>query len=139
MSHYTTEISIHTRGRGFKDVTSEIVSWVQAQHVANGLLTVFIRHTSASIVVQENADPDVRRDMEVFFKDLVIDGNPKFSHVLEGPDDMSAHIRSALTHTSLSVPVMGGRPALGTWQAIYIYEHRTRGHHRSLALHLSGE
>ena len=125
--HYTREISVSTRGRGFTEVTSQVVSWIREQKVSTGLLTVFIQHTSASLVVQENADPDVKRDMETFFRDLVKDGNPKFYHVLEGPDDMSAHIRSALTNTSLSIPVISGRPALGTWQGIYVYEHRARG------------
>jgi secondary thiamine-phosphate synthase enzyme len=135
----TTEIGVSTRGRGLSEVTRQVVSWVRDQGITTGLLTVFIRHTSASLVIQENADSDVQRDMETFFRDLVMDGNPKFYHVLEGPDDMSAHIRSALTQTSLSIPVMGGRPVLGTWQGIYVYEHRARGHHRTLALHLFGE
>jgi secondary thiamine-phosphate synthase enzyme len=136
--HHTTEISVHTRGRGLLEVTSDVASWVRDKGITTGLLTVFIRHTSASLIISENADPDVKRDMETFFRDLVMDGNPKFHHVLEGPDDMSAHIRCALTQTSLSIPVVGGRPALGTWQGIYVYEHRARGHHRTLALHLSG-
>ena len=139
MKQHTTEISVSTRGRGFIEVTPQVVSWVREQKITTGLLTVFVRHTSASLIVQENADSDVLRDMETFFRDLVRDGNPKYHHVLEGPDDMSAHIRSALTQTSLAVPVMGGIPALGTWQGIYLYEHRTRGHHRTLALHLLGE
>jgi secondary thiamine-phosphate synthase enzyme len=139
MKQHTTEISVSSRGRGFIEVTPQVVSWVEEQKITTGLLTVFVRHTSASLIVQENADSDVLRDMETFFRDLVRDGNPKYHHVLEGPDDMSAHIRSALTQTSLVVPVMGGIPALGTWQGIYLYEHRTRGHHRTLALHLFGE
>ncbi len=137
-NHYTSEISIRTQGRGFTDVTDAVVSWTREKKVKSGLLTVFIRHTSASLVVQENADPDVKRDMETFFRGLVRDGNPEFRHILEGPDDMSAHIRSALTLTSLSIPVIDGAPALGTWQGLYVYEHRARAHRRTLALHLSG-
>ncbi len=104
-----------------------------------GLLTIFVRHTSASLVVQENADPDVRRDLTAFFRRLVPDGDPLFIHTMEGPDDMPAHVKAALTQVSLSVPVQGGRPILGTWQGIYLFEHRRSPHTRSIALHMIGE
>lgn len=104
-----------------------------------GVLTVFIRHTSASLLIQENADPDVRTDLEAWLARLVRDGDPLFSHTLEGPDDMPAHVRAALTAVSLSIPVAGGRMALGTWQGIYLYEHRTSPHRRSVALQFTGE
>ena len=107
--------------------------------MADGLLTLFVRHTSASLLIQENADPEVRRDLERFLARLVPDGDPLFRHVEEGPDDMPAHVRAALTAVQLSVPVSGGRLALGTWQGIYLYEHRRRGHSREIALHLLGE
>ena len=139
MEQFITKHEVATRGRGLVDVTAPIVSWVKDRNISTGLLTVFIQHTSASLVIQENADGDVLRDLESFFKRLVKDGDPDFFHVLEGPDDMSAHIRCALTQTQLSIPVVGGRPCLGTWQGIYVYEHRTHPHRRSLVLHLLGE
>lgn len=104
----------------------------------DGLLTLHVRHTSASLLIQENADPEVQRDIERFFARLVPQGDPLFRHTSEGPDDMPAHVRSALTATSLSIPVLGGRPALGTWQGIYLYEHRDAPHHRRIAAHLLG-
>lgn len=121
------------------NVTPEVVSWVKEQGIAAGLLTVFIKHTSASLLIQENADGDVLSDMEDFFKKLVRDGDPSFRHISEGPDDMSAHIRCALTQTHLSIPVISGRPCLGTWQGIFLYEHRTGFQRRSVVLHLFGE
>jgi secondary thiamine-phosphate synthase enzyme len=139
MKQFTTELHISTRGRGFVEVTRPIQNWISGNDIETGLLTVFIRHTSASLVVQENADSDVLKDMETFFRGLVIDGDTRFQHVLEGPDDMAAHIRSALTQTQLSIPVAKGAPVLGTWQGIYIYEHRMSRHERRLALHLLGE
>jgi secondary thiamine-phosphate synthase enzyme len=111
---------------------------VRACGVGEGLLTLHVRHTSASLLIQENADPEVRRDLERFFARLVPDGDPLFRHVAEGPDDMAAHVRSALTATTLSLPVSGGAPALGTWQGIYLYEHRTLPHRRRIAAHLLG-
>jgi len=134
-----TTITVRTRGQGFYDVTGEIAAWVKGQGIASGLLTVFCRHTSASLVIQENADPDVLKDLETFFKRLVKEEPALYRHTTEGPDDMPAHIRSALTQTQLAIPVMGGRLALGTWQAIYLFEHRTQAHARELALHLIGE
>ena len=132
-------LSVHTKGQGLTEVTSEVAEWVGAQGIADGLLTVFCRHTSASLTIQENADPDVQRDLEDFFKKLAPEDPRLYRHTIEGPDDMPAHIRSALTATQLSIPVAGGRMALGTWQGIFLFEHRSRSHGRELALHLIGE
>jgi secondary thiamine-phosphate synthase enzyme len=121
------------------ELTGEIVRWVGGTGVTEGLLTLHIRHTSASLLIQENADPEVQRDLERFFSRLVPHGDPLFRHTAEGPDDMPAHVRSALTASSLSIPVLSGAPALGTWQGIYLYEHRDRPHRRRIAVHLSGE
>ncbi|HSU06490.1 MAG TPA: secondary thiamine-phosphate synthase enzyme YjbQ [Acetobacteraceae bacterium] len=131
-------IAIDTLGRTFTDVTPDLSRWVGAQGMATGLLTVWCRHTSASLLVQENADPDVRADLEAFFRRLVPEGD-FYRHSDEGPDDMPAHIRAALTLTQLSVPVEHGRLMLGAWQAIYLFEHRAARHHRELAVHLIGE
>jgi len=134
-----TTVIVDTRGRGLHEVTRRISGWVADSGLRHGLLTVFVRHTSASLLVQENADPGVRRDLERFFARLVPDGDRLFEHDAEGPDDMPAHVRSALTATQLSVPVLDGRLALGTWQGIYLYEHRLRSDRRELVLHLIGE
>jgi secondary thiamine-phosphate synthase enzyme len=134
-----TRLAVDTRGRGLSEMTRRIADWVGASGIANGLLTVFVRHTSASLLIQENADPEVQRDLERFFSRLVPDGDRLFEHDAEGQDDMPAHVRSALTATQLSVPVIDGRLALGTWQGIYLYEHRTRGQRREVVLHLIGE
>lgn len=128
-----------THGRGLYDITSEIVGWCKDAAVDAGLLTLFIRHTSASFLIQENADPDVLHDLNRFLDRLVPDDTSLYRHISEGADDMPAHIRSALTQTSLSVPVQDGRPLLGTWQGIYLFEHRTHPHDRKIALHLIGE
>lgn len=128
-----------SRGRGMTEFTAAARDWVRAQGMRDGLLTLFVRHTSASLLIQENADPDVRSDLERFFARLVRDGDPLFEHTTEGMDDMPAHVRTALTQTQLSIPVAGGRPVLGTWQGIYLWEHRTRGHRREVVLHLIGE
>ena len=127
-----------TDGKGFYDVTPEIRRWVAAQGIAAGLVTVFCRHTSASLLIQENADPTVRVDMGHFFERIAPEG-AGYEHDDEGADDMPAHLRTALTQTSLAVPVDGGRMLLGTWQAIYLFEHRRRPHRREIALHLFGE
>ncbi len=132
------QISVTTKGRGFVDVTDAVRHWVAEQRIATGLLTIFCRHTSASLLIQENADPDVLRDLESFFHRTVPEG-AQYRHSDEGPDDMPGHIRAALTQTQLSIPVENGRPLLGTWQAVYLYEHRARPHERELALHLIGE
>ncbi|HET7883150.1 MAG TPA: secondary thiamine-phosphate synthase enzyme YjbQ [Acetobacteraceae bacterium] len=131
-------LSVSTDGQGLFDVTGKIRDWVETQGIATGLLTVWCRHTSASLLVQENADPDVRADLVAFLRRLVPE-NAGYRHQEEGPDDMPAHIKAALTQTQLSVPISDGRPLLGTWQAIYLFEHRTAPHRRELVLHLIGE
>ena len=127
-----------TRGKGLVDITQPIVRWVSAQGIATGLLTVFCRHTSASLLIQENAASAVRRDLQDFFARIAPEG-AHYEHDDEGPDDMPAHLRSALTATSLSIPVVRGQPALGTWQGIYLFEHRRSPHRRAIVLHLLGE
>jgi secondary thiamine-phosphate synthase enzyme len=134
-----TNLQIRTPGRGFVEITGEIQSWVRSSAIDDGLLTVFIRHTSASLLIQENADPAVARDLERFFARLVPDGDSLFEHRAEGADDMPAHVRAALTQTHLSIPVSGAKPALGTWQGIYLVEHRVRAHRREVMLHLIGQ
>ena len=132
-------LDIATPGRGLVEITPRVSEWVATSGIENGLLTLFIRHTSASLLVQENADADVRADLDRFFARLVADGDPIFRHRDEGADDMPAHVRAALTATQLSIPVQAGRLGLGTWQAIYVWEHRQRAHRREVALHLIGE
>ena len=139
MRQRTHEFVIATRGPGLVPFTDEVVAWVAKSGIGEGLLTLHVRHTSASLVIQENADPEVLRDFERFFRRLVPPGDPLFRHTAEGPDDMPAHLRSALTSTTLSIPVTGGVPALGTWQGIYLYEHRDHPHRRRVAGHLLGE
>lgn len=133
------ELTISTRGRGLSEFTHEVEDWISDQQFRDGLLTLHLRHTSASLLIQENADPDVRHDLNTFFSRLVRDGDPLFIHTAEGEDDMSAHIRTALTTVNLSIPVHSGRLALGTWQGIYLWEHRTHPHSRHVALHFIGE
>jgi len=133
------EFSVSTRGRGLYEFTDEVTRWIAANQFKSGLLTLHLRHTSASLLIQENADPDVRRDLENFFARLVRDGDPLFVHTAEGEDDMPAHIRTALTTVNLSIPVHGGRLALGTWQGIYVWEHRRAPHSRRVSAHFIGE
>jgi secondary thiamine-phosphate synthase enzyme len=135
--HHTFEIS--TRGQGLYDFTVEVVRWLSASGLRDGLLTLFVRHTSASLIVQENADPDVQSDLERFLARLVPENDPIYRHTLEGPDDMPAHIRAVLTQTQLSIPLRAGRMELGTWQGIYLFEHRRAAHRREVAAHLIGE
>ena len=132
-------VTVDTRGQGLYEVTAEVSQWVARQGVGAGLLTVFCQHTSASLTIQENADPDVRRDLQTFFARLVREDPSLYRHTEEGPDDMPAHIRGALTGVQLSIPVAEGRMALGTWQGIYLFEHRVQPHTRRLVLHLLGE
>lgn len=139
MRQTTHQIHVATRGKGLYDFTAQVVEWVTQSGIATGLLTLFVRHTSASLLIQENYDPEVKRDLERFFARLVPDGDPLFEHVMEGPDDMPAHVRSALTQTSLSIPVLDGAPVLGTWQGIFLYEHRTMAAKRQIVLYLLGE
>jgi secondary thiamine-phosphate synthase enzyme len=133
------ELVISTRGRGLVDFTASVEKWINANQFRDGLVTLHLRHTSASLLIQENADPDVRRDLDAFFARLVRDGDPLFIHTAEGDDDMPAHIRTALTAVNLSIPLHNGGLALGTWQGIYLWEHRTHPHARRVALHFIGE
>lgn len=137
MKSFTHSLHVATRGKGFYPVTREIAKWVASTEVETGLLTVFCQHTSASLVIQENADPDVVRDLADYFERIAPENDPHYRHTTEGPDDMPAHIRTALTHTSLSIPVIGGKMALGAWQGIYLFEHRADAHRRTLVLHLA--
>ena len=133
------QFSVSTKGRGIYAISNKVESWVQNQNIRSGLLTLFIPHTSASLVIQENADPDVLKDLERFFNRLVPDGDPLYDHKAEGRDDMPAHIRSALTQTQLSIPIRNNEMALGIWQGIYLFEHRVHPHIRNVLLHLLGE
>lgn len=139
MRQHDTELRLSTGGRRLHELTRDVVDWVAGTGVTAGLLTVYVRHTSASLLIQENADPEVQRDLERFLDRLVPQGDPLFRHTAEGPDDMPAHVRSMLTATSLSIPVAGGAPVLGTWQGIFLYEHRSGPHRRRVTLHLLGE
>lgn len=132
-------LTVRTSGQGLYEVSREVAAWVAAQDIEDGLLTLFCRHTSASLTIQENADPDVQRDLQDFFKKLAPEDPRLYRHTTEGPDDMPAHIKSALTNVQLSIPVTGGRMALGTWQGIFLFEHRTHAQDRELVLHLIGE
>lgn len=139
LRQFTTSLTFETRGRGLLEITRPVVDWVSEAGFTTGLLTLFARHTSASLLIQENADPDVRGDLDRFFARLVPDGDALFRHRDEGADDMPAHVRAALTAVQLSIPLSDGRLALGTWQGIYLWEHRVRPHRREVALHLLGE
>ena len=132
-------LTIQTRGRGTYDITAQIAGSVRAAGVTTGLCHVFCHHTSASLILCENADPTVRRDLEAFLTRLVPDGDPIFDHTDEGPDDMPAHVRAILTKMDLTLPVTAGRCALGTWQGVYLYEHRTRAHQRQVTVTISGD
>jgi secondary thiamine-phosphate synthase enzyme len=131
-------LTVPTAGKGLKEITAPVREWVAAQKIAEGLLTLFCRHTSASLLVQENADPDVRTDLEHYFETVAPEGPNRYIHNAEGPDDMPAHIRTALTQVQLSIPVAAGALVLGTWQGIYLFEHRRAPHRREVALHLIG-
>ena len=132
-------LRVRTSRRGLHEITSEIRAWAEAQRMTSGLLTVFCRHTSASLLIQENAAPEVRADLEAFFETLAPEDPKRYAHDDEGPDDMPAHLRTALTQVQLSIPLMRGHLALGTWQGIYLFEHRHHPHEREVALHLLGE
>ena len=131
-------LTVATRGIGLVEITTEVAAWLRPQGMATGLLTLFCRHTSASLLIQENADPDVRTDIEAYFTRIAPEGSD-YVHDSEGPDDMPAHLRTALTQTSLTIPLAGGRMVLGTWQGVYLFEHRLRPHRREVVLHLIGE
>jgi len=134
--HHTLQLA--TRGKGLYPFTREVAKWIVSTGVQNGLLTIFVQHTSASLIIQENADPDVVLDLAEFFERLAPEGDPHYRHTTEGADDMPAHIRAALTQTSISIPVVGGRMTLGTWQGIYLFEHRSAPYRRSVVLHIVG-
>lgn len=131
-------LRVKTRGTGLIEITSQVAQVLAASRILDGLVTVYCRHTSASLIIQENADPDVQRDLQAFFRRLVPQGDPLFIHTTEGPDDMPAHVKAALTQTSLSIPVCGGRMLLGTWQGIYLFEHRIQPHTREVVVHVLG-
>lgn len=139
MSVLLHRLQVATRGKGLYDITRQIEAWLGQQAVRSGLLTVFIQHTSASLTIQENADPDVVHDLNTFFGRLVPEDNRLYRHTVEGPDDMPAHIRAALTLTQLSIPIDHGRMVLGTWQGIYVFEHRAVHHRRTVVLQVMGE
>jgi secondary thiamine-phosphate synthase enzyme len=135
---FQKEIQLETGGRGSYEITQRVADAVREAGVASGLCHVFTTHTSASLMICENADPDVRRDLETFMADLAPDGDHRFVHTAEGPDDMSAHVRSVLTHTDLTIPVRDGRLVLGTWQGVYFWEHRLRAHRRRVLVTVQG-
>ncbi len=132
-------LRIEARRQGLVEITGQVRAWVEAQEMTTGLLTLFCRHTSASLLIQENADPDVRTDLEAYFARLAPEGRDLYVHDTEGPDDMPAHLRTALTQVQLSIPVADGRPVLGTWQGVYLFEHRKAPHRREVVLHLIGD
>jgi secondary thiamine-phosphate synthase enzyme len=138
LSQSVHSLEVSTRGQGLYEVTSNVIQWVRQQTMQTGLLTVFCRHTSASLLIQENADPTVRRDIKAYFDRIAPEDGP-YDHNSEGPDDMPAHLKTALTQVQLSIPVVNGSLALGTWQGIYLFEHRVRSHRREIVLHLIGE
>ncbi len=139
MQQLSHKISVKTNGRRLYDITPQVVTWAKNSGLKMGLLTLYVQHTSASILINENYDSDVLVDMESFFARLVPDGDRLFIHISEGPDDMPAHVRSALTQTSISIPFVEGKVALGTWQGIFLYEHRLAPHSRNVILHLIAE
>ena len=139
MRQLTHQITLQTNGRRLYDTTPDVMTWATQSGINTGLLTLYIQHTSASLLINENYDSDVLVDMERFFARLVPDGDPLFIHTVEGPDDMPAHVRTALTQTSLGIPVINGKPALGQWQGIFLYEHRLAPYTRMVILHLIGD
>jgi secondary thiamine-phosphate synthase enzyme len=139
MYQFQRSITLKTSGPGLTELTAEIAGIVKASEIKLGLAHVFCRHTSASLLIQENADPDVQRDLLAFFKRLVPDGDPLFVHRAEGPDDMPAHVKAALTQTTLTIPIANGTLTLGTWQGIYLFEHRRQPHARTVVIHVVGE
>jgi len=139
MSSHAESFEVRTRGKGTIEISSEVAEIVRRSGIATGMVTVFVRHTSASLVIMENADPSARRDLEMFFEKLVPEETPWFIHTQEGPDDMPSHIRMALTRTSEVIPIMDGRMALGTWQGIFLFEHRRAPHRREIAVSVIGD
>jgi secondary thiamine-phosphate synthase enzyme len=139
MQQFTQTLQVKAQGRRLYDITPQVLQWANAQYITTGLLTLYIQHTSASLLINENYDRDVLVDMEAFFNRLVPDGDTLFIHTVEGPDDMPAHVRTALTQTSLSIPLMEGKLALGQWQGIFLFEHRHLPANRRILMHLIGE
>ncbi len=138
MQVVTETVTVHTEGQGLTEVTAQVLDIVRGSSISEGLCTVFIQHTSASLVIQENADPSARRDLEYFLNKLVPENDPGFTHTAEGPDDMPSHMKAALTQTALSIPITKARLVLGTWQGIYLWEHRTAPHHRRVVVSCVG-
>jgi secondary thiamine-phosphate synthase enzyme len=139
LAQFSHRLQVATHGKGLYEITGQVAGWLDSLPVAQGLLTIFVQHTSASLAIQENADPDVVHDLEAFFSRLVAEDTRLYRHTIEGPDDMPAHIRAALTLTQVSIPVESGRMSLGAWQGIYLFEHRAASHRRGILLHLIGE
>lgn len=139
MRQVRDSVIVPSRGQGLYEVSDRVAGWLEVQEIEDGLLTLFLQHTSASLLIQENADADVRADLQAFFRRLVPEDDDLYRHTAEGPDDMPAHIKAALTQSHLSIPVAGGRMLLGTWQGIFLFEHRQRGHDRQILLHLIGD
>jgi secondary thiamine-phosphate synthase enzyme len=139
MKQFTKRLEIRTEGKGLYEISDKVIAWVRETGLKTGLLTVFIQHTSASLTIQENADPDVIADLNDHFSRLAPEDNKLYRHTVEGPDDMPAHIRAALTDTQLSIPVLDGQPVLGTWQGIYVFEHRASPHRRKVVVHILGD
>jgi len=139
MQQKTGQVSVHTKGRQLYDITPQVIDWAESSGLRTGVVTLYIQHTSASLLINENYDHDVLVDMESFFNRLVPDGDPLFIHTVEGPDDMPAHVRSALTQTHLSIPLLEGKLALGQWQGIFLYEHRHLATNRRVLFHVIGE
>ncbi len=139
MKQSTRRLEVNTRGKGLYEISDQVVAWVRESGIETGLLTLFIQHTSASLTIQENADPDVIQDLNDHFTRLAPEDDKLYRHTAEGSDDMPAHIRAALSDTQLTIPVLNRRPTLGTWQGIYVFEHRRAPHRRSVVLHLLGE
>ena len=139
MKIFQQVLKIQTRGKGLQEITSEVREVVRASEITSGLCNLFVRHTSSSLVIQENADPDVQKDLEYFFRKLVPENDLGYTHTSEGPDDMPSHIRSAMTKTSEQIPLADGKMLLGTWQGIFLWEHRSRGHSRNVVVHIFGE
>ncbi len=137
MPHYQDTLTVATHAQSLIEITGEVADVVRASQTRTGIVTLFVRHTSCSLLIQENADPDVQRDLLAFFKRLVPDGDPLFVHTSEGPDDMPAHVKAALTQTSISIPIADGRMLLGTWQGIYLFEHRHAPHRRQIVVHVA--
>ena len=133
------QLRVETRGKGLVEITRDVAAFVSREAISTGLLTLFCRHTSASLLIQENADPDVQKDLAAFFERIAPEDRALYAHEAEGPDDMPAHIRAALTQVQLSIPIAAGAMTLGTWQGIYVFEHRRKAHKRLIALHLLGE